>query len=403
MKLQAHGVPINMPDWLLGRICMSAKEPSSRSEQILVVNDASKTVDADGFRAVISTLTPDSLGDLPSGERLPIIHSVRSLEHLRDGHVVCLTRHSGGIITLYRPESRHNSLFITDRCNSNCLMCSQPPIDQPDDGKFDVNRELLSLMDPKPEVLGITGGEPTLHGELLLQLLDVLKKDFPETYIHMLTNGRTFANLGYTAAFAARRPASMMLGIPLYSHVAHEHDYVVQAHSAFDQTIVGFHNLARFGQSLEVRIVIHSLTAPRLPDIAEFIYRNLPFVDHVAFMGLEMMGYVRKNYQLLWIDPADCQDELETAIEFLSIRGLSVSIYNHQLCLLRPSLWKFARQSISDWKNIYIDECASCGVREQCGGLFKSAAKLHSPKIRALEANRETGGVGISHESLSKV
>jgi len=31
-----------------------------------------------------------------------------------------------------RPDSRHNVLVATERCNSNCLMCSQPPQDRDD-------------------------------------------------------------------------------------------------------------------------------------------------------------------------------------------------------------------------------------------------------------------------------
>jgi hypothetical protein len=85
----------------------------------------------------------------------------------------------------------------------------------------------------------------------------------------------------------------------------------------------------------------------------------------------------------LWIDPWDYQDQLEAAVEVLSTRGMNVSIYNHQLCVLRKSLWKFARKSISDWKNIYLDECQSCSAREQCGGFFQWATKLHSKYIQA--------------------
>jgi hypothetical protein len=86
----------------------------------------------------------------------------------------------------------------------------------------------------------------------------------------------------------------------------------------------------------------------------------------------------------LWIDPHDYQDQLESAVEILSTRMMDVSIYNHQLCVLRESLWKFARKSISDWKNIYLDECQACGVREQCGGFFQWATKLHSKYVHPL-------------------
>ena len=101
-------------------------------------------------------------------------------------------------------------------------------------------------------------------------------------------------------------------------------------------------------------------------------------------MGLENIGYAPRNMTSLWIDPNDYQEELESAVEFLTLRGMKVSIYNHQLCVLRKSLWKFARKSISDWKNIYLDVCKNCGARESCGGFFQWANKLHSAHIHSI-------------------
>jgi hypothetical protein len=41
-----------------------------------------------------------------------------------------------------------------------------------------------------------------------------------------------------------------------------------------------------------------------------WIARNLPFVDHVALMGLENTGFAIANEALLWIDPMDYCDDL---------------------------------------------------------------------------------------------
>ena len=160
--------------------------------------------------------------------------------------------------------------------------------------------------------------------------------------------------------------------------MATDHDYVVQAKDAFDQTIMGLHNLARWGQRVEIRVVLHAQTVSRLPELAEFIYRNLTFAEHVALMGLEYIGYTPRNMDLLWVDPYDYQDRLAEAVRILRQRSMNVSIYNHQLCVLRPDLWRYAKKSISDWKNIYLDECTDCGVRNECGGFFKWATKVHS-------------------------
>jgi hypothetical protein len=140
--------------------------------------------------------------------------------------------------------------------------------------------------------------------------------------------------------------------------------------------------LAEAGTRIELRVVLHQQTYRRLPQLAEFIFRNFPFVAHVALMGLEMFGYTHLNLPKLWIDPVDYQAELRAATLALAERGMRVSIYNHQLCTLPVELWPFARQSISDWKNIFLEACGGCPVKNGCSGFFHSATKRHSAHIR---------------------
>ena len=159
---------------------------------------------------------------------------------------------------------------------------------------------------------------------------------------------------------------------------------MVQAKGAFDQTVAGLHQAARNRIRVEIRVVLHRLTIPRLTRLVEYIYRNLSFVEHVALMGLEFVGYTPRNIGELWIDPFDYQAELARSVQYLSMRDIPVSIYNHQLCTLPPSLWPYAKKSISDWKNMYLPECESCEAQNQCGGFFKWASKKHSEHIRPL-------------------
>lgn len=336
----------------------------------------------EGYAALLTDLDLDAheeLGRAASG--LPAIHKAHQVEHINEGDILRLDFKKGFVRSLYRVGSPHNSIFATDRCNSNCLMCSQPPKDIDDSEMIMEHLRLISLIPPTTPTLGISGGEPTLLGADLFRIIAACKEHLPITRIHMLSNGRRFTDPEYAAGLAQINHSDFMVGIPLYSDVASHHDFVVQAHGAFDQTMVGFHNLGRYGVRIEVRIVVHKQTYERLPRLTDFIYRNLPFVEHVAFMGLEMMGYTKTNLKTLWIDPIDYQDQLEEAVLGLALRGMNVSIYNHQLCVLRRSLWPFARKSISDFKNIYLDSCQACTVLDDCGGLFKSAEQIHSAHI----------------------
>lgn len=330
------------------------------------------------FKAVLSTTK------IISSLEIPIVHSIKSLDHLDEGDIVIINT-DGIVNTIYRVDSNHNFLLFTERCNSNCLMCSQPPKDR-DDTEYFFNQYIQAIpLIPKDCLeIGITGGEPTLLGNRFLKLLNQLKEELPETEIHCLTNGRSFAWENVAQKVGEINNKKLMLAIPLYADVYHIHDYVVQAKEAFNQTVQGIYNLAKYGQRIEIRIVLHKQTIPRLVKLAKFIYKNMPFVEHIAFMGLEHEGYTSFNIDKLWIDPIDYQEELNDAVTYLSDFGMNVSIYNAQLCILPQNLWKYSRKSISDWKNIYFDECNKCDLLNQCGGMFASGIKKHSDFIKAI-------------------
>lgn len=104
----------------------------------------------------------------------------------------------------------------------------------------------------------------------------------------------------------------------------------------------GLYNLAQFGQQIGLRVVIHKQTYKRLPQLADYIYHNFPFVTQVAFMQMETTGLAETNLKDLWIDPYDYNNELREAVLLLNDRGITTYIYNAQLCVLPPELRPFA-------------------------------------------------------------
>ena len=80
--------------------------------------------------------------------------------------------------------------------------------------------------------------------------------------------------------------------------------------------------------------VVQRHTVPVLPELAVFITRNLPFVDQVALLGLEMTGLARPNSAEVWIDPVEYQAQLMDATFTLAAAGIVTKIFNHQLCVL---------------------------------------------------------------------
>ena len=379
IQLRARGITEGMPGRVLGRATRAPVAQAARHDYLRIVSQgAPPREELAGYAAVLCEGAPTVSVDGP------LVHGFESLDFLRDDYVAAVDTRNGFTRVLYRPDSSHNTLFSTERCNSNCLMCSQPPKDVDESGLLAEHLRYIDLIPNQPQYLCITGGEPTLLQDGLVQIISRLKERFPNTLITMLSNGRSYCYEDFVGKLAAVGHPAFLTSIPLYAANAVDHDYVVQAKGAFDQTIHGLYNAAKNGLAVEVRVVLHKQTIPRLLPLMEFIYRNMPFVQHVALMGLENMGYVKKNWDILWIDPADYAETLEAAVRCLYYRRVAVSLYNLPLCVLPKPLWSFARQSISDFKNIYLDECDGCSVKAHCAGLFQSSETRHSRMLKAI-------------------
>jgi His-Xaa-Ser system radical SAM maturase HxsC len=336
-----------------------------------------------GFvQALVISDDPDAV---PNDPILPRIIQVASkFSYLADGDLLGFTPAGKRFRTLYRRSSKHNSFLVTERCNHYCLMCSQPPRDMDDSWILQEIRDALPLVDKETKSLVFTGGEPLLDWPGFIAVLRDCRDLLPETAIHVLSNGRAFASNEVVNAWSAIRHPDVMVGIPIYSAVDTIHDYVVQAKGAFDETVLGVLKLKDKGQQVEIRVVLHAITAPRIVATCQWLARNLPFVDHVALMGLENTGFAIANDNLLWMDPMDYRDELAEAVQILAASKVCVSVYNLPRCVLDRSTWPYAAQSISDWKNDYLPECDRCDEKTRCSGFFATGRPRYSRGIRAV-------------------
>lgn len=313
-----------------------------------------------------------------------LISVATKYDYLGDGDVLGFDHQSKKFRTLFRIRSAHNSFLVTERCNNYCLMCSQPPKDVDDRWILSEIRESLPLIDPATRALTFTGGETLSDWEAFIDLLKECRERLPATALQVLTNGRAFASSRIVDAWRDIGHPNLMAAIPVYASVDHIHDHVVQAKGAFDETVLGILKLKDRGQRVEIRVVLHALTAPIIEDTGRWIARNLPFVDHVALMGLENTGFAIANDAMLWMDPVDYGCGLAKAIDHLCAAGVNVSVYNLPKCVLPRSAWPHALQSISDWKNGFVEECDGCDEKSTCSGFFTTGRPRFSRGVRAI-------------------
>lgn len=381
-KVKLYGDFSEFEERSLHRICTSPFLPPKDGHDILFCKNQEFGENLDKYKVILTTDSKKIESPI-----IPIISIPDELNYLEDGDIICLNKNDNFIRVLYRKTSHHNSFLLTERCNHYCIMCSQPPRDIDDGFLAKEIIEAISLMDINTKEIGLSGGEPTLLGDSFFDILTSLKMNLPMTSVHILSNGKAFKNPNFAKKLSDIKNYDLMIGIPLYSDIPQRHNFVVQSDGAFDDTIRGILNLKSFGVKVEIRFVLHKHTAPRLREFSEFIKRNLLFVDHVAFMGLETIGFAKSNISEIWIDPVEYMDDLEFACHNLAKERVRVSVYNSQLCLLKKSILPFYRHSISDWKNEFLEECDGCYGKSHCCGFFASNQKYHSNHIKKFETS----------------
>jgi hypothetical protein len=80
----------------------------------------------------------------------------------------------------------------------------------------------------------------------------------------------------------------------------------------------------------------------------------------------------------------DYRDQLAEAVDMLVGSKVCVSVYNLPRCVLARSVWPYAAQSISDWKNGFVEECDRCDEKSRCSGFFTTGRPHFSRGIQAI-------------------
>lgn len=369
------GEPLGIKSDVVGRL--SAQRVSlSQRKGVILVTETIKATDV-GYAAIVTTTSPRKL--IPFSV---FYVSEFSEDNYSEGDIVCLTP-SGNMLFLWEVEQSNNALFLTESCSCRCVMCPQPPAPHDPIHVETAMRVLELVSDGYDGEICITGGEPTLCGDDFLTIVSRCRSKHPKSRIIVLTNGKTFSDFDFTKS-VAELDTGAIFAVSLHADTDDLHDEIVGAKGSFRKTQKGLYNLAKLKQAIEIRVVVSKLNYARLREISEHVFRNYPFAFHVTFMAMEVTGLAVDNLSKIWIDPYDYRKELEAALHELHRRGMTVSAYNHPLCLSHRGAWKFARQSISTWKNDYLPECESCSLKEECCGVFTTSGEYLSSNIKSI-------------------
>lgn len=371
----------NTDEYIIGKIIKN-KNIENKETYIQVLNSENIDLYEKGYKGYIFETEPKKI-DL---NLINYCYNVKDFQTLKDYDVVEIINNKS-IRVLYRDDSEDNAIVVTNQCNSNCIMCPDPDIIRNTKENPDIKKilEQIECIPNDTSHITITGGEPGLLKEKLLEVLDKCKKCLPNTEFLLLTNGRVFSDVHFANKIAEVVPSNIRVAIPIYADNEKLHDEITRAKESFNQAVNGIKNLINRNIDVEIRIVVLKKNYEQLEQIAKFIVREFPHTKIVNIMALEMMGNAYKNKDWVWVDFKDIKKYLYNACLTIIRSGIITNLYNFPLCNIDEKLYSLSRKSITDYKVRYKDGCDTCLIKESCGGFFNSTINIKDIFIKPIK------------------
>lgn len=269
-------------------------------------------------------------------------------------------------------------LYVTESCNSNCIMCPMSEASRKRSNSFSPEN-WTNAFDNIPEDvshLTITGGEPFLQYNHLIPFIQRVSEKYPDIPILILTNGRALSLPLIQDALAPLLTEKIQFAIPIHDYLPVLHDAITQSQGSFLQTWKGLQFLSRTKAKIEVRLVGTQLNIQHMERIFCFLADSDLHISVINLIAMEVTGNAAKERERLWVDYRDLYQSARNGIEYAAEQQIDIGLYNFPLCSVPKEAWPLCKNSITEWKIRFMKACDECDVKDACGGMFYSVQQL---------------------------
>lgn len=276
-------------------------------------------------------------------------------------------------------------LQVTRKCNQECIICSNPPIE-----------EALSIKEAKKKIdelvadgntgIIITGGEPTMY-QHLVDVIAYAKKSglFPR----MITNGQKMADLDFVKKL--KIAGLQHVHVSIYSYKPEIQSRISKNKNSLENILKTLDNIRNVGEiTVNINIAISRINANHLSETVAFILRKYPYVRHFVFNNLDpFMNRASENPEVV---PRlfDFELELHRSMKMLEKSGCTFRVERVPLCFLSEFedvstetrkivksesrtvffLDQKGKMTQDGWESEKGEQCSACSLNHICAGLF---------------------------------
>lgn len=264
------------------------------------------------------------------------------------------------------------AIRVWNKCNNNCLMCSNYFVRNIDDSKRTISNMVIRVKEkePNPSEITFTGGEPFTNPGIF-NIITKFRGLYPKTQINILSNGRIFSYLKYVQKLKKHFDDKMQISISLLGSNPQVHDSISGCSGSFKQTISGIKNLLKLGIPPELRVIILKQNFKHLREIANYILDNLRGVKYVVLIFVDFVGNVLNNKGKTVITYSETMPYLTEAMDILDKNQIHFRLYHFPLCVLPKKFWNKSWVSVEKSKTQNLSNCKECTYSKECVGVLK--------------------------------
>lgn len=229
------------------------------------------------------------------------------------------------------------------------------------------------------EVIGFTGGEPTIHPDFL-KLISFTKTIFPKNQLVVVTNGRMFSYNGFAESCL---PFIDNIKIALHGPDAALHDATTRVKGSFKQTIQGVKNILAINKSsnrslfdVEIRVVLTKLNYLRIDETLRFIKDNFSNINRVVIIFPEFEGTCQDNFSIVGVLYVEVASIIQKTVHYWKKQFQELRLYHFPLCVLASDLWPYVWRTLRGEEVVFLDKCNKCQYKKYCLGVHRDYIKV---------------------------
>jgi MoaA/NifB/PqqE/SkfB family radical SAM enzyme len=284
------------------------------------------------------------------------------------------TNHQEGYSGTDNLRAKYLVLRITEKCNNNCVFCSDHYKNNDRQMAFDDIKKLVSENKDDDILIEIGGAEPTLHPDFF-KIIEFANKN--TKLIHLTTNARIFCYKNL-----ADRLPKMRISIKssLHGHTPAIHDEITQTEGSFDQALEGFRNLAGNNIDIKVNVVINRKNIDHLKKIADLL--KDAGVKGIIFSGLILSGNGDIDRRLV-VGIDEIKKKLPKVLKYCADHEIYFFIEKLPVCIAPDFSKRFLLESDKS-SFIKLEICENCACKDSCMGFSKAFFLKNSKGIERL-------------------